>query len=324
MLANIKNVIKKYNMLSLSGKQCSPVRIIVALSGGADSVCLLLALHELRDELNIELQACHVNHKLRGNSSDSDERFVRELCGRLGIELHVRAINVKALQKKHRSLEECAREARYSYFSEIGTKAIIATAHTAGDNCETVLFNLVRGTGLRGLCGIPPVRDNIIRPLIETARAEVLAFLEAENAEYVTDESNYSEEFTRNYLRLSVIPQLEKINPSLTDGLTRMCSVLRHDEEYLRMTALLALEEAHVKGGVYKLSILINQLPAIQSRIISLLLSQNNISPSNLRITSVISLLKTGGKINLARDKFAIVRDNLLYIKIIPQNYRKN
>jgi tRNA(Ile)-lysidine synthase len=300
MLKNIRN-------FSLG---CS--KIIVALSGGADSVCLLYALSELK----LDVEACHVNHKLRGEASDSDERFVRELCGRLGVKLHVKAIDVKLLQKKHRSLEETARNARYSYFAELGTDALIATAHNANDNVETVLLNLVRGTGLRGFCGIPPVRDNIIRPLIEVTRAEILAYLEEKGADYITDESNFSDEFTRNNLRLNVIPLLEKINPSLTGSVTRMCESLRHDEEYLHGLAEI--------NDTCDADLLIQMPTAIKNRIISRLLSKNNISPSFLRIGSVASLLETGGKINLSKDKFAVVKDNLLIIQTIRQNYRKN
>ncbi|MCL2637474.1 MAG: tRNA lysidine(34) synthetase TilS [Oscillospiraceae bacterium] len=310
MLTNIRNVIEKYRMIRAS--DCAHPRIIVALSGGADSVCLLYVLREL----NYTVEACHVNHKLRGEASDNDERFVRELCKKLGITLHVREIDVKSLQKKHQSLEEAAREARYSYFKEFGTNAIIATAHTANDNTETVLLNLTRGTGLRGLCGIPPVRENVIRPLIETTRAEIIAYLEEKGADFITDETNFSDEFTRNNLRLNIIPLLEKINPSLNTGVTRMCESLRLDEEYLHEIAL--------NSDSCDVNLFLNHPPAIQSRIISLLLSKNNISPSNLRIKNIISLLKTGGKINLSKDKFAIVKDNLLSIETIPQNYRKN
>ncbi|MDR2558962.1 MAG: tRNA lysidine(34) synthetase TilS, partial [Oscillospiraceae bacterium] len=262
MCLNIRSVIEKYNMLS-GGET-----VIIALSGGADSVCLLHALLEL----NITVEACHVNHKLRGEASDSDEMFVRNLCERLGIKLHVYEINVKSLQKKHQSLEECAREARYSYFAEIGAGKIIATAHTAGDNTETVLLNLIRGTGLRGLCGIPPKRDNIIRPLIETTRAEILTYLEKKGADFVTDESNFSDEFTRNNLRLNVIPLLEKINPSFNAGVMRMCESLRLDEEYLHKIAVSSIEQCDEGAAPYRVDLFLNQPSAIQNRIISLLL----------------------------------------------------
>jgi tRNA(Ile)-lysidine synthase len=320
MPMNIRNIIEKYDMFSCSGDYQSPVNIIVALSGGADSVCLI---HVLRD-LNVAIEACHINHMLRGEASERDEEFVRELCSRLGVRLHVRRIDVKSLQKKHQSIEECAREVRYSYFFEIGKDSLIATAHTANDNAETILLNMTRGTGLKGLCGIPPKRGNIIRPLIETTRAEIIAYLKEKNVGYVTDETNYSDEFTRNNLRLNIIPLLEKINPSFTESITRMSRILREDDEFMSKIAVSCLEEAHEKNNFYKTDELLKQPPPILNRIISIILSQNNISPSNLRINNIVSLLETGGKINLAKDKFAIVRGNLLHIEKIHQIYRKN
>jgi len=315
MLATIKNTIEKHGMA------CAGDKIIVALSGGADSVCLLYALLESGDVYAIE--ACHINHRLRGEDSDNDEQFVRNLCERLDVPLHVRAVDIKAQQKKHQSLEEAAREARYEYFGEISENALIATAHTADDNAETVLLNLIRGTALRGLCGIPPVRGNIIRPLLETPKTEILACLEAKNAQYVTDQSNFSEEFTRNNLRLNVIPELFKINPSLNAGMIRMCEALRRDEDYLHEIALSALDKARNSSGGYDVSALKIEPPAILFRIISLILSQNNISPSFLTISSIISILD-GGKVNLAKNKFAVVSENNLRVEIIHQNYRKN
>jgi len=322
MLTNIRNVIEKYKMIpAVIDEDDTPPRLIVALSGGADSVCLLYALRELE----YKTEACHVNHKLRGEASDNDEKFTRTLCEKLGVKLHVRQIDVKSLQKKHQSIEETAREARYAFFDAIGAEALIATAHTANDNTETVLLNLIRGTGLRGLCGIPPVRDKIIRPLIEVERAEVEAYLKEKNVDFITDETNFSDEFTRNNLRLNVIPLLEKLNPSLNAGMTRMCKNLYHDWEFLHSIAVSALETVGT-AGVYKVDVLLNQPPAIIHRIISLILSKNNISPTSKSINAIISILRTGerGKINLAKDKFAIVSGNMLYIETIQQDYKKN
>ncbi|MCL2018606.1 MAG: tRNA lysidine(34) synthetase TilS [Oscillospiraceae bacterium] len=330
MLASIKNFFQKH---ALGANTAHPYRNIVALSGGADSVCLLYALYELKDELGITLEACHVNHMLRGKDSDADEEFVQSLCKRLDIPLFIRRVNVKSLLKSHESVEECARNARYSFFSEIGANAVVATAHTADDNAETVLLNMVRGTGLRGLCGIPPVRyvdsdsdfaHTIIRPMIEMTRADVLAYLKEKNAEFITDLSNFSDEFTRNYLRHSVIPSLEKINPSFISGLTGMCIFLRSDDEYLQDIAQAAFKNAESEDSGYEVSKLIDLHPAVLNRIISLILSKNNISPSALRINGIVSILGTGGKINLVKDKFAVVQKNFLSIKTIQQNYRKN
>ncbi|MCL1823465.1 MAG: tRNA lysidine(34) synthetase TilS, partial [Oscillospiraceae bacterium] len=178
------------------------------------------------------------------------------------------------------------------------------------------------GTGLKGLCGIPAVRENIIRPLLEVTREEVLAFLNQRNAAYITDESNFSEEFTRNYLRLNIIPLLEKINPSLNEGVTKMCGILRCDEEYLHSIAVSALENSISCEGFYKTNELINLEPAVLNRIISLILSKNKLSPSYLRISQIASLLQKGGKVNLAKNKFAVVKNYKLYIETIKQNYK--
>ncbi|MCL2077604.1 MAG: tRNA lysidine(34) synthetase TilS [Oscillospiraceae bacterium] len=334
---NVQSTITKYNMIRRGDK------VIIGLSGGADSVCLLYVMLELKEELGITLEACHINHLLRGEQSDDDEKFVIELCKKLQIPLKVHRADVKSLQKKHQSLEECARETRYSFFFDIGTNVLIATAHNADDNTETVLLNLIRGTALKGLCGIPPIRENIIRPLIETQRAEISAYIKEKNIDFVVDESNFSDKFTRNYLRNNVMPLLQKINPSLKAGITRMGETLRRDDEYLHDIAVSALKDAAVPDtNAYRADALLNLHPAILNRIISLILSQNNISPSNLRINGIVSMLTpseksapsgksapsekpaANGKINLAKNKFAIVKDNLLYIETIRQNYRRN
>jgi tRNA(Ile)-lysidine synthase len=144
-LDKVKAAIFQYNMIQRGD------RIAVAVSGGADSVALLDALYELREEQGIEVAVCHVNHNLRGEESNRDETFVHELCSRYRILDYCFNVDVKSLQKKHQSLEEAAREARYAAFAKFTAWTKVATAHTAGDNAETVLLNLIRGTGLKGL-----------------------------------------------------------------------------------------------------------------------------------------------------------------------------
>lgn len=324
MLTTIKNTIRQYEMLESTGTR----RVIVAFSGGADSVSLLYAMHLLKDELGIGLEACHVNHNLRGAESENDELFVRCFCTGLSIPLTVRSIDVKSLLKKHVSTEECARNARYSFFDEISGNALIATAHNADDNCETVLLNLLRGTALKGLCGIPPVRGNIIRPLINTARLAIELFCKEHNLQYVTDSTNLSEKFTRNRLRLNIFPLLEEINPSLNSGVGRMCRTLREDEAFLSKLAEEKKEAAAVKtpGGnrAYDASLLSVQPSPLLNRIITSILTQNNISPSSLRISEIAGILKNGnGKINIQKDIFAIVKNNVFYLENIHQKYRK-
>lgn len=302
--------------------------VIVALSGGADSVSLLYVMNMLKEEFNIELEACHVNHNLRGEESESDELFVRNFCTELNIPLTVRSINIKNLLKKHESIEECARNARYSFFEEISKDKLVATAHNSDDNCETVLLNLLRGTALKGLCGIPPVRNNIIRPLINTARSEIEYFCKEHCLQYVTDSTNLSDEFTRNKIRLTVIPLLEKINPSIKTGISRMCRSLREDEALLSTLADELKKTAVIKKAdgthAYDVSLLSNQPLSLLNRIISSVLTQNNISPSALRINEIVETLKFGnGKINIQKNVFAIVKNNVFYLENIHQNYRK-
>ena len=166
----IKHTIDEYGMIDRGDT------VIVALSGGADSVCLLHNLNSIKDELNLKLMACHVNHHLRGEESDRDMKFCCELCRQNDIEIFVKEYNIDALSKKMKlSHEECGRKLRYEYFNSLVEKynCKIATAHNADDNLETVVYNMTRGASLRGLSGIPRVRGSIIRPLINSTREEI-------------------------------------------------------------------------------------------------------------------------------------------------------
>ena len=202
--------------------------VIAAVSGGADSVALLFALYLLKDKLEITLEAAHFNHNLRGAESDADEAFVRQLCGRYDIPLHVGSETVTAGEK---GLEAAARDARYAFLQSLPGK--IATAHTADDNAETVLMHLVRGTGLKGLGGITPIRGRVIRPMLTCTRADVEAFLEEWCLSHIEDSSNNGDAFLRNRLRHHVMPLLKEENPRLAENLSRMALRLREDEECL-------------------------------------------------------------------------------------------
>lgn len=206
--------------------------VICAVSGGADSVALLFALYLLKDKLALRLEAAHFNHHLRGEESDRDEAFVRELCGRYDIPLHVGQGTVTAGKK---GLEAAAREARYAFLQSLHGK--IATAHTADDNAETVLMHLVRGTGLKGLGGITPVRGNVIRPMLTLTRQEVEAFLAEWSLPHIEDSSNQSDAFLRNRIRRQVMPLLTAENPRLAESLSQMALRLREDEALLSRQA---------------------------------------------------------------------------------------
>ena len=207
-------------------------RVICAVSGGADSVALLFALYLLKDKLHIQLEAAHFNHHLRGEESDRDENFVRELCDRYNIPLTVGHGTIVPGKK---GLEAAARDARYAFLRGLSGK--IATAHTADDNAETVLMHLVRGTGLKGLGGIAPINGTVIRPMLTCTRQDVENFCAEWCLNYITDSSNEGDDFLRNRLRHHVMPLLKQENPRLAENTSAMALRLRQDESCLAQMA---------------------------------------------------------------------------------------
>lgn len=321
---------------AISGNDMLPAgggRVCVALSGGADSVSLLMALKELRAELNVELSACHLNHGLRGEESDRDERFCRELCERCAVPFYSKKISVCDLAQKHESIEEAARRARYAFFEEALSHfgaSVLATAHNANDNAETVLLNLTRGTGLKGLCGIPPARSfgdhakglRVIRPLIYCERAEIEAFLRELGQPCVTDKTNLSEDYTRNKIRLRALPELSAINPSVVSVIGRMTGNLRADSDFLDSLAEKSLAEAWEGRGWNALRL--SKLPApIKARAIRKILITGGIEPSALRIETASGLLeKRSARYNPCKDRFFTIRKGICFVENIVQNYR--
>lgn len=239
MKDSVLQTIKKYNMLKQGDS------VIVGLSGGADSVALLCVLSELHDKLGIALSACHVNHNLRGEESLRDEHFCQALCSHMGISLTVKSIDVTAYCAHHScSTEEGARVLRYEALQNLDTSAKIATAHTLSDNAETLLLNLTRGAALEGLCGIPPVRDNIIRPLLNCTRNDVESYLGSLGQAFVTDSTNLSNDYKRNRVRHQLIPLLKEINPSFEQAVRRTTDALWDDRLLLNQMTKQALEKA--------------------------------------------------------------------------------
>ncbi len=186
------------------------------------------------EDWDLHLIAAHVNHGLRGEEADRDERFVRDFCERNSIVLQVLHADVIATaREKSQGIEECGREVRYSFFRSLcGPDGRIATAHTLSDSAETVLMNLAKGAGTKGLCGIPPVRGNIVRPLIDITRAEVERYCSCFGLDFVTDSTNLTDGYGRNKLRHHVVPVLQEINPAFECAVERTTQILRCDEEY--------------------------------------------------------------------------------------------
>lgn len=207
--------------------------VVCGFSGGADSTALLHCLVSLQEELSICVSAAHYNHGLRGEESDRDEAFVRAFCEARRIPLTVGRGDVRAFQEKEGlTLEEAARKMRYDFLESLPCDKI-AVAHNADDNAETVLLHLVRGSGLRGLCGIPPVRGRIVRPLLTVSREEIVSYLKEEGLSWVEDSTNASCDCTRNRLRHEVLPLLKQENPNLLSCITAQSGLLRGEDALL-------------------------------------------------------------------------------------------
>ena len=204
-------------------------RVIVALSGGADSVTLLHVLCGLRDAADLTVAAVHVHHGLRGADADADEALCRRLCEQWDVPLSVHHIDVAAeAASAHETIEQTGRRLRYACLEREADKqnAKIATAHTASDQAETVLLHLTRGCGLHGLCGIPPRRGGVIRPLLTCSREQVEAYCAAQGLAFATDATNADVTYARNRVRHRVLPELTEINPRVGEALCRLSEQL--------------------------------------------------------------------------------------------------
>ena len=227
MWSKVKRYIEKYKLLNTNELY------LVALSGGADSVALLLLLKNA----GFNVHAAHCNFHLRGEESDRDEAFCVELCQRLGVELHRAHFDTREYAELHKvSIEMAARELRYKWFEQLRQDigaAGICVAHHRDDSVETVLLNLVRGTGLRGLTGIQPRNGHILRPLLCVSRAEIEAFLAEKGQKYVTDSTNLETDVQRNVVRLEVLPLLRKLNPAVVENIQRTAENLAEAQQVL-------------------------------------------------------------------------------------------
>ncbi|KPK76661.1 MAG: hypothetical protein AMJ89_03810 [candidate division Zixibacteria bacterium SM23_73] len=213
-------------------------KILVAVSGGPDSVALLYALLEIKDEFNLRLYVAHLNHKLRGRESDQDQKFVKNLASKLNLKFFSKSIDVKKeARKKKLSLEEAARLVRYRYLENLADRIKaqkIAMGHHADDQAETFLMRLLRGAGGSGLSGIPPKRGKIVRPLIEIKKEEIEKFLKQKGLSYRTDSSNLLPNYFRNKIRLLLLPQIKKnFNPKIVDVLNRASNIISLQQQYV-------------------------------------------------------------------------------------------
>ena len=291
--------------------------IVAGLSGGADSIALVHFLLGFSREKRIRLTAAHVNHGLRGAEADADQEFVARWCAENRVELKVCRADVRALAaEKSEGLEECGRNVRYSFFQSLcGKNTRIATAHTLSDSAETVLLNLARGAGTGGLCGIPPVRGNIVRPLIGVTRAQVEEYCSFYGLSYVTDSTNRSEAYARNRVRHCVVPEMKRINPAFEASVSRMTALLRRDDDYLTRLAAEKLGKAKCAGG-YSLEALKSEPMPVLSRMLEAAAAETcGVRLQSSHVEAIGKIVRTGkGSVTAAGGIRFAAREKTLFV----------
>ena len=310
---------------------CSAV--IVGFSGGADSVFLLSFLSELLGDKIV--CAAHLNHSLRGAESDRDNDFCRDFCAERGIRFFEKKCDVASVSEKQGiGTEECARNVRYSFFDEcrnklsedlkIGKcKILVATAHNADDNLETFIFNSVRGSAAKGLCGIPPVRDGVyIRPILCLSSAFIRDYLKKRGVDYVVDSTNEENDYTRNRIRHLIVPELRKINPSAERSVERLSAALRRDELYLQNETRRAMGEYYGKNKI-PADILRKMEPAISSRaVVELFHAASGEEISAFHIESVMDAVMGGSvcELHLPGKVTVFIGDEIVFKEVTEKN----
>lgn len=317
MKKNIKDsfneIINEYDMLKKGDT------VVVGLSGGADSVCLLYLLTDISKEYSLTVKAAHVNHMLRGKEADRDEMFVRKLCSDLSIELKVLKADVSSIAKESgQSTEEAGRNIRYGFFDEFGTNVRIATAHNLDDCIETMLFNVSRGSGLHGLCGIQPVRGNIIRPMLYCSGEDIREYCRTNNIEFVNDSTNQEDIYSRNLIRHNVMPGLVSLNPAFYENAGRCIENLRLDDNYIDKCACNLLDEAKCEKGYYAEALLKSDI-SIQNRALYKIVKDETLkSPEKKHIELLKSILQNGGAVQLNDSLYFKCEKGVLFRYIKP------
>lgn len=296
------------NLISINKSLFRPgERVLVALSGGADSVCLTHALATLRKELGIEVMAAHYSHGIRPEAADFERRLSEKLCRSLGVPFFTETGDVPAYcAARGLGLEEGARRLRYDFLRRVKEErgcTLIATAHNLGDNSETILLDLTRGSGIGGLRGIPLVNGDIVRPLLSVSREEIEEYNKENGLEFATDESNFDEKYSRNRIRRSVIPELKKINPSLDRALSGLAQRAGETDDFMRLSAL-ELLKARRRSGECPLDTVCQAHPALRYYLYSQLAREAGAPDLSLTAVQVeaISRLAARGRISSRLD----------------------
>lgn len=279
--------------------------MLIALSGGADSVLLAYFLLSVKEQYDLTLKAAHIEHGIRGAESVADAEFCRKFCEEMNVEFHLLSIDAPALAKQHGcGVEEISRIKRYEFFCSLGCDKI-ATAHNLTDSIETMLFRLARGTSLKGLCGIPPVRDNIIRPLIELKSEEIRDFLDSDNIGYRTDSTNEDIKYSRNFVRHRVVPLMKQLNPSFETAAAHMLDSLNNDNSFLESVSLRALEDAS-DGSCLSLEKLRLLSLSVLNRVLAEWLANNGFKVNATLLSACRGLVFQNGRYQISGSTYAV------------------
>lgn len=296
-------------------------KIVIGVSGGPDSVCLFDVLAKLRDKLNLKLFVVHINHSIR-KEADIEQEYVKDLCKKYNVQFFYKKLDVKKIaESEKKSLEEVARNIRYNEFYKVKDSVNankIAVAHNANDNIETMLMNLTRGAGLVGLCGIPRENGDIVRPLLDVTRDEILKYVESNELKVFFDKTNYESDYTRNKIRNIIIPEFLKINPSFIETSTRCLNVLEGQKNILLEVIEEKYKEVRVDKGVLNKTKFLKMSYEIQLEVLRKAIDEYNgnlvdISFSNLcNAINIISSAQSGKIVEIFPDLMIEISYDLL------------
>lgn len=295
----VLKTVKKYNMLSKGD------RVLIGVSGGADSIALLEFFVSVKEKYDLDICVAHIEHGIRGEDSVNDAEFVKNYCKKLGVNFYLKTIDAPNLAKKAKmGVEEYSRMARYDFFNTIECDKI-ATAHNLTDNIETLLFRLARGTGLKGACSIPAVRGKIIRPFIEVSSGEIRKWCNDNNIPYRVDCTNSDSAYSRNLIRLEILPLFEKLNANYQDNIENFISDVNEDyafiDDYVKN-----IYPKIVKNNEIDLPKL-NELDlSIKKGILIMFFDENGYSLNRIHLQSVIDITLKSGKSQIKENVFAI------------------
>lgn len=297
-------------------------KVVVGFSGGPDSVFLLEVLLKLKDEFSLELSLAHINHLLRGEESDGDEAFVRAVAERLNIPCFVRRQSMKEYARTHRlGEEEAGREIRYTFFNEVAEETgadKVALAHNLDDEIETFMFRLMRGTSLKGLEGIPVRRERYVRPILNLYKGEIMEYLHKNDISYRIDSTNLKSDYTRNSIRLDLIPEIEgKYNTNFKEKIVNLMeeigevnSILKVDYTKFLRDGALQWQEIEVLTDYEK------------RKILNSYLTEHKVEVSRKKLDSILTVMNSGGSKELSLGKKMKLKKeyNKLYVSVDSEN----